>query len=60
MIKWKQAQDHFPEFGLDYHNPDFVRYAEAYGATGHRVSSAAELKPTLEKALSEGGVQFVE
>ncbi|WP_166263408.1 acetolactate synthase large subunit [Marinobacter caseinilyticus] len=60
MIKWKQAQDDFPEFGLDYQNPDFVRYAEAYGATGHRVQSAAELRPTLEKALAAGGIQLVE
>ncbi len=60
MIKWKQGQDNFPEFGLDYHNPDFVQYAQAYGAMGHRVSSAAELKPLLENALDAGGVQVVE
>ena len=60
MIKWKQGQDQFPDFGLDYNNPDFVQYARAYGANGHRVSSAGELRPVLEKALNEGGVQLVE
>ena len=60
MIKWKQAQDGFENFGLDYGNPDFVRYAESYGATGQRVTSAAELRPTLLRAMSEGGVQLVE
>ncbi|WP_148864377.1 acetolactate synthase large subunit [Marinobacter fonticola] len=59
MIKWKQKQDGFEIFGLDYGNPDFVRYAEAYGAQGHSVESAAELAPTLAKALEAGGVHVV-
>jgi thiamine pyrophosphate-dependent acetolactate synthase large subunit-like protein len=29
MIKWKQAHMQFDEFGLDYSNPDFVKYAQA-------------------------------
>ena len=37
MIRWKQAVDRFPDFGMTFGNPDFVAYAEAYGATGHRV-----------------------
>ena len=34
MIRWKQAVDDFPDFGLTFGNPDFVKYAEAYGAQG--------------------------
>ena len=34
MIRWKQAVDGFPDFGLTFGNPDFVAYAEAYGAKG--------------------------
>ena len=30
----------FEDFGLTYGNPDFVKYAESYGARGHRVESA--------------------
>lgn len=60
MIKWKQGQEGFTDFGLDYKNPDFVKYAEAYGATGYRVNSASELKPTLEKALASEGVHLIE
>ncbi|MFL1407560.1 acetolactate synthase large subunit [Marinobacter sp. M1N3S26] len=60
MIKWKQAQDGFPNFGLDYGNPDFVRYAESYGASGHRVTRADDLQPTLERAMLEGGVHLVD
>ena len=38
MIKWKQQGMHFGDYGLDLNNPDFVKYAEAYGAHGHRIT----------------------
>jgi acetolactate synthase-1/2/3 large subunit len=60
MIRWKQAVDGFPDFGMSFGNPDFVRYAEAYGAKGSRVTSAADLVPTLEAAFTGGGVHLVE
>ncbi len=36
-------------------NPDFVLLAEAYGATGMRVSKPEEVRPTLEKAFAIDG-----
>jgi len=60
MIKWKQANMGFEDFGLDYGNPDFVRYAESYGAQGHRVDSAAGLIPLLERCFDTPGVHLVE
>ncbi|GBE14134.1 MAG TPA: acetolactate synthase large subunit [Proteobacteria bacterium] len=60
MIKWKQAQMGFEDFGLDIGNPDFVKYAESYGAHGHRVKSAGELVPTLKKCITESGVHVME
>jgi acetolactate synthase I/II/III large subunit len=59
MIRWKQAVDQFPDFGMTFGNPDFVTYAKAYGATGTRVNAVAELRPILEKAFTDGGVQLV-
>jgi acetolactate synthase-1/2/3 large subunit len=59
MIRWKQAVDDFADWGLAFGNPDFVKYAEAYGASGRRVESADSLVATLEAAFSEGGVQLV-
>jgi acetolactate synthase-1/2/3 large subunit len=59
MIRWKQAVDRFPDWGLTFGNPDFVRYAESYGAKGWRVGSTGELAPTLEAAFAEGGVHLV-
>nr|HKM64381.1 acetolactate synthase large subunit [Acidisphaera sp.] len=59
MIRWKQAVDAFPDWGLTFGNPDFVRYAESYGAAGHRVQATADLIPTLEAAFASGGVHLV-
>ncbi|MDT8405389.1 acetolactate synthase large subunit [Sulfuriflexus sp.] len=60
MIKWKQANMGFDDFGLDYSNPDFVMYANSYGAHGHRVNSAEELQPLLQQCLASPGVHLVE
>lgn len=60
MIRWKQAVDKFPDFGMTFGNPDFVRYAEAYGAKGSRVTSAEALVPTLDAAFKGGGVHLVD
>lgn len=60
MIRWKQAVDKFPDFGLTFGNPDFVRYAEAYGAKGSRVTRVEDLLPTLEAAFAGGGVHLVD
>ena len=60
MIKWKQADMGFENWGLDYGNPDFVKYAESYGAHGHRVGSTEELLPLLENCLNAKGVHVVE
>ena len=60
MIKWKQSNMGFPNWGLDFGNPDFVKYAESYGAHGHRVASAEGLAPLLGKCYQAGGVHLVE
>ena len=60
MIKWKQAGMGFPDFGLDYGNPDFVKYAEAYGAHGHRLQATDQLPALLDECLNSPGVHLVE
>ena len=49
----------FPDFGMTFNNPDFVKYAEAYGARGTRVEAIREFIPTLERAFVAGGVHLV-
>ena len=60
MIKWKQEGEGFKNFGLDFNNPDFVQYAESFGAHGHRPSSVDEFKSILNKALSSKGVHVID
>ena len=60
MIKWKQNDMDFQDFGLDFGNPDFVDYARSYGAYGHRVESTAGLAPLVEECYQTGGVHVID
>ncbi len=60
MVKWKQRTLALEEQGLDFGNPDFVKYAESYGATGHRIGSAQELLPVAQQALNGSGVHIID
>ena len=59
MIRWKQAADGYPDFGMTFGNPDFVVYAKSYGINGARVESADGLVSALEAAFAASGVQLV-
>ncbi|WP_025035772.1 acetolactate synthase large subunit [Bradyrhizobium sp. DOA9] len=59
MIRWKQAVDHFADYGMTFGNPDFALYAKAYGAKGHRIERIDSFVPTLDAAFREGGVHLV-
>ena len=60
MIRWKQAVDGFEDYGMRFGNPDFVRYAEAYGAKGSRLTAVEQLVPMLEAAFAAGGVHLLD
>ncbi|MDP6705795.1 MAG: acetolactate synthase large subunit [Alphaproteobacteria bacterium] len=60
MIRWKQAAQGLPDWGLEYGNPDFVKYAESYGASGHRVGATEDFGPILQRCFDAGGVHVVE
>jgi acetolactate synthase-1/2/3 large subunit len=60
MIRWKQANMGFADWGLTYGNPDFVRYAESYGAHGHRVDSAEGVPALLGHCLDTPGVHLID
>jgi acetolactate synthase-1/2/3 large subunit len=55
FIRHKQRQMGFADFGMSFDNPDFVRYARAYGAGALRVGEDACLAPVLEEAFAEAG-----
>ena len=48
------------DFGLDYGNPDFVKYVESYGGKGWRVDSAAALLPMVKNCLAEPAVHLID
>lgn len=60
MIRWKQEAMKLDNFGLNFGNPDFVLYAQSYGAVGHRVNKPDELFPILEKTLNSQGVHLID
>ncbi|MEK6664399.1 MAG: acetolactate synthase large subunit [Pseudomonadota bacterium] len=60
LIEWKQ-QTHFGRTSnVKFNNPDFVKYAESFGAVGYRVSCAEDLLPTLNKALQLNTVTIID
>lgn len=59
MVKWKQSSLGFADFGLDVGNPDFVQYAESYGAHGHKPSAAVDFLPLLNSCFATPGVHVV-
>ena len=52
LIKWHQERRFGRSGYVDFSNPDFVKYAESFGAKGYRVESSEELLPTLEEAFA--------
>lgn len=60
MIKWKQAAQKFDNFGLDYGNPDFVKYAESYGAKGHRLEKSESFSQILNQCIKAKGVHLID
>ncbi|KIC09270.1 acetolactate synthase [Leisingera sp. ANG-M1] len=60
MIRWKQSHAGFDDWGLEFNNPDFVQYANSYGATGHRITRTEDLAPTFEAAFAAGGVHLID
>jgi acetolactate synthase-1/2/3 large subunit len=60
MIRWKQAEMGYADYGMQLGNPDFVAFAQAHGAHGHRPQSAAEFLPTLQRAFDQGGVHLID
>jgi acetolactate synthase-1/2/3 large subunit len=59
LIKWKMSLELGHDSHCDFTNPDFVAYAKSLGMKGFRVSAAAQLLPTLRRALAGDAVSLV-
>ncbi len=60
LIKWHQDRRFGRDTQIEFRNPDFVKYAESFGAKGYRVESAADLLPTLERAIADDTVVLID
>lgn len=59
LISWKMDLELGHDIDTGFENPDFVAYAESFGAVGYRISSADELLPTLRAALASDTVSVI-
>lgn len=60
LIEWKQKRKYGRTAYIDFKNPDFVQYAQSFGAKGYRIEHADELLPTLQRALSDPTVSVID
>jgi acetolactate synthase-1/2/3 large subunit len=59
LISWKMDLEIGHNVETHFENPDFVAYAESFGAKGYRISAAEELLPTLRAALADDTVSVI-
>jgi acetolactate synthase-1/2/3 large subunit len=59
LISWKMDLELGHDMDTTFGNPDFVAYAESFGATGYRITSADELLPILQTALAADTVSVI-
>jgi acetolactate synthase-1/2/3 large subunit len=60
LIEWHQNRKFGRSSHIAFSNPDFVKFAESFGARGYRVESAEELAPVLQQALGDGTVSVID
>jgi len=60
LIKWKQINRFERVAFTDFDNPDFVKYAESFGAQACRVETSEELMPAILSALDSGKVSVID
>jgi acetolactate synthase I/II/III large subunit len=60
LITWHQLRHFGRPSHIAFKNPDFVKYAESFGAKGYRVGKAADLVPTLKRALEDNTVAIID
>ena len=60
LIEWKQMAQYGRTSNVKFRNPDFVKYAEAFGAKGYRVQHGSELLPILKTALADNTVSVID
>ena len=60
LIEWKQDNQFGRKSNVKFGNPDFVKYAESFGARGYRVENAQDLMPILQQAMADNTVSIID
>lgn len=60
LIKWHQERRFGHSNNISFNNPDFVKYAESFGAKGYRVERAQDLQGALERAFADNTVVIID
>lgn len=60
LITWHQLRRFGRPSHIDFKNPDFVKYAESFGAKGYRVERTADLAAILKQALADETVAIID
>ena len=60
LIHWHQLRHFGRPSHITFNNPDFVKFAESFGAKGYRVEAADELVPTLKQAIVDDTVVIID
>jgi acetolactate synthase-1/2/3 large subunit len=60
LITWHQLRHFGRPAYIDFKNPDFVKYAESFGAKGYRVKKTEDLIPTMKKAFADNTVVVID
>jgi acetolactate synthase-1/2/3 large subunit len=60
LIRWHQMRHFGRPSHIDFNNPDFIKYAESFGAKAYCVESANDLIPTIKRAIADNTVVIID
>jgi acetolactate synthase-1/2/3 large subunit len=60
LIEWHQMRHFGRPSNVRFGNPDFVKYAESFGAKGYRVEKTDQLESILRQALADETVSIID
>ena len=60
LIEWKQEAHFGRASHIDFNNPDFGKFAEAFGAKCYKLQAANELVPAIKQAIKDNTVVIID
>ena len=60
LIEWHQLREYGRKSNVDVGNPDFVKFADSFGAKEYKVERSEDLPGILETAMKDEGVSIID